>query len=75
MAESILNSYFLVDFADNYILHWGTGKDMLSMQNSHYAGTSIVKYNDLTKEMKDSISLYTHGLLDENTYKESNKHV
>lgn len=63
MSKSILNSYFLVDFADNYILHWGTNKEMLAMQDSHYAGTSIVKYSDLTKEMKGSISLYTNGLL------------
>lgn len=61
--ESILDSWFLVDFADDSIISWGSEKDMTQLLNESYGGLTLVTYSNLTLKMKESISLYTNGTL------------
>lgn len=64
MSKSIKEQWFVVDFADDFILTWGTLEEMEEFLDTTYGGCEITAYENLTKKMKDSISLYTDGILD-----------
>lgn len=43
---------FLVDFADNTIINYGTNEEMLTQMNQSHGNLSIVSYENLTEHMK-----------------------
>lgn len=63
MHKPIKEQWFVVDFADDFILTWGTLKEMKKFLDTTYGGCEIAAYENLTSKMKQSISLYTHGIL------------
>lgn len=46
-------TWFVVDFADDFILYSGSKKDCYTVQSESYAGLTVVGYKDLTVSMQD----------------------
>lgn len=64
MPKRVFDVYFLVSFKSDTIITWGKKEDMHQHQNEFiHLDLQVIAFQNLTKKMKDSISLYTNGLL------------
>lgn len=56
--EQLSVQWFVVDYADDYIYYAGPKKNCIIAMDQSYAGLMLVKYNDLTPEMKAQAMQY-----------------
>lgn len=47
--------YYVVDLADDFVFFYGSLEDCKEVQDTNYAGLTIVDYSMLTPEMRSSL--------------------
>ena len=47
-----MNTYFVIDIQDNFILYSGTMEECELVQDTQYAGLAIFTWEDLNDELK-----------------------
>jgi len=57
IKEHSMRQYFVIDYADDFVLYRGTLQDCETVLEENYAGLMIVGYRDLTPGMIKSLEL------------------
>ena len=70
MPKTIFNSYYVVDYGDDFVLYSGTLQDCNEVMEQNYAGLQVSSYQNLSIKMKNQIEI--NKMLEE-AYKEKNK--
>lgn len=55
IKEHIMRQYFVIDYADDFVLYEGTLENCEAVLEEQYAGLMIVGYRDLTPGMIESL--------------------
>jgi hypothetical protein len=71
MPETIFNSYYVVDYGDDFVLYTGTLQNCNEVMEQNYAGLQVASYQNLSVKMKNQIEI--NKMLEEAYQEEENK--